>query len=201
MMKAEKAKDVFLMAETAGRETTDKMSQFIVRLFIVVLAFLLLQAGWDHYAPLVFGNDKPLTAGGCAGILYFRDRRIDRLKPIVTQTENSAFSDAEIGAAVDTLKTAFKLQKIEYGLCAVRYDEAESQRILAKIPQPKDGGRYLALLCDYNIYEYLGADQKGYYPNAVFILRQAPDRTWAFPHTGAEQVLLQPLVCPLQNRF
>lgn len=190
------------MAGSAHRNSAEKMSRIIVRLFIVVLAFLLLMKGWDYYAPLVFGNNKPLTDGGSSGIIYFRDRRIDRLKPTVTPTEDSAFTAEEIGAAVDALKANFKLQKVEYGLCAVRFDEATSRRILAKIPQPDDGGCYLALLCDYNVFDDTeGAEKKGYYPNAVFILRQQPNGTWEFPHTAAELPLLQPLVCPLQRLF
>ena len=72
------------MTESARNNSAEKLSRFIVRLFIVVLAFLLLQAGWDHYAPLVLGNNKPLNEGGSSGLAYFRDRRIDRLKPTVT---------------------------------------------------------------------------------------------------------------------
>lgn len=199
MLNTEKAKDVFFMTEAARRNTADKMSRVIVRLFFIVLAFLLLQAGWDHYAPLVFGNDKPLTAGGASGLLYFRDRRLDRLKPDVTRLADSAFTAAEIDAAADALKEQFRLQKIEYGLCGVRFDEAASRRLLAGVPQPENGGRYLALLCDYNVYADAGADKKGYYPGAVFILRQQPDGTWAFPASAAERTLLRPLVCPLQQ--
>ena len=199
MLKTEKAKDVFFMTESARRNTADKMSRVIVRLFFVVLAFLLLQAGWDHYAPLVLGNDKPLTAGGASGLLYFRDRRLDRLQPTVTRLSDSAFTAAEIDAAANALKERFKLQKITYGLCGVRFDEAASRRLLAQVPAPDDGGRYLALLCDYNVFEDAGADKKGYYPDAVFILRQTPDGAWTFPAESAEQTLLRPLVCPLQQ--
>lgn len=190
------------MTESARNNSAEKLSRFIVRLFIVVLAFLLLQAGWDHYAPLVLGNNKPLNEGGSSGLAYFRDRRIDRLKPTVTPAADSAFTADEISAAADALKAAFKQQKIEYGLCAVRFDEAASRRILAQVPPPEDGGRRLALLCDCNVYDDTEAgDKKGYYPNAVFILRQQPDGTWVFPYAAAELPLLQPLVSPLQRLF
>ena len=43
---------------------TKKLTKRIVRLFFIVLAFVLLLTGYDHYAPLVFGNNKPLTEGG-----------------------------------------------------------------------------------------------------------------------------------------
>lgn len=184
------------MAESARSKSAEKLSRIIVRLFIIVLAFLLLQAGWDHYAPLVFGNNKPLPEGGCAGLVYWRDRRIDRLRPTVTPAEDSAFTAEEINAAVDALKESFKLQKVEYGLCAVRFDETASRRILARLPQPENGERYLALLCDYNVYDDTEAgDKQGYYPNAVFLLQEGTDAAWRVAHTAAAKAL----VCPLQQ--
>ena len=178
----------------ANTESSEKISRIIVRLFFIVLSCVLLLMGYDHYKPLVVGNDRPLTDGGCAGLLYFRDKRIDRLEPTVTQTKDSAFTADEIDGAIDAFKAGFKLQKIEYGLCAVRFDEAASRRISAQLPQPESGGRYLAMTCDYNVYDDTEAgDRKGYYPNAVFILEQEPDGTWRFPYAGAQQALASPL--------
>ena len=178
------------------KKYADRMSRFIVRLFIVVLAFLMLLTGWDHYAPLVFGNDKPLTEGGSSGILYWRDRRIDRLKPTVSLAEDSAYTSEEVAAAVNVLKESFKLQKIEYGLCAVRFDETASRRIVARLPQQESGERYLALLCDYNVYDDTeSGDKQGYYPNAVFLLQAGTDCIWRVSHAAAAKAL----VCPLQQ--
>ncbi len=178
------------------KKYADRMSRFIVRLFIVVLAFLMLLTGWDHYAPLVFGNDKPLTEGGSSGILYWRDRRIDRLKPTVSLAKDSAYTSEEVAAAVNVLKESFKLQKIEYGLCAVRFDETASRRIVARLPQQESGERYLALLCDYNVYDDTeSGDKQGYYPNAVFLLQAGTDCIWRVSHAAAAKAL----VCPLQQ--
>ena len=178
------------------KKYADRMSRFIVRLFIVVLAFLMLLTGWDHYAPLVFGNDKPLTEGGSSGILYWRDRRIDRLKPTVSLAEDSAYTSEEVAAAVNVLKESFKLQKTEYGLCAVRFDETASRRIVARLPQQESGERYLALLCDYNVYDDTeSGDKQGYYPNAVFLLQAGTDCIWRVSHAAAAKAL----VCPLQQ--
>ena len=189
------------MEESVSWKANDRISRIIVRLFLVVLALLLLLAGWDHYAPLVFGNNKPLTEGGSVGLLYFHDKRIDKLKPTLTQTDDSSVSALEIETAADAIKAFFKQQQIAYALCAVHFDEAASRRILAKAAQPEDAGRCLALLCDYNVFADTGADKRGYYPNAVFILCRQPDGTWRFPQTGTEQTLLRPLVCPLQQRL
>jgi len=186
------------MAESARSNEADRTSRFIVRLFIVVLAFLLLLSGYDHYAPLVFGNNKPLTEGGSAGMLFFRDLRIDRLKPVVTQMKDSAFTAEEITAAVNLFKAHFKQQKIEYGLCAVRFDEAASRRMLSRLPQPESGERYLALLCDYNVYDDTeSGDKKGYYANAVFLLQEEADGSWQLL-ASAEQSRMLALISRTQ---
>lgn len=177
-----------------------KASRIIVRLFFVVLAGVMLLTGYDHYAPLVLGNDKPVTEGGSAGLLYFRDRRIDRLTPTIARETDGGCSEAQILAAVDALKDFFKLQKIEYGLCAVRYDEETSRRLLARTPQPDDGGCLLALTADYNVYDDMGEDKAGYYPDAVFVLRLQPDGSWTLPQTKREAETLAALVCPLEQR-
>ena len=188
------------MANADRSPSAARASRIIVRLFFIVLACVLLLMGYDHYKPLVVGNDRPLTDGGCAGLLYFRDRRIDHLTPTIALKEDGGCSEAQVLAAVDALKDFFKLQKIEYGLCAVRFDETASQEILSQTPQP-ESGRYLALLADYNVYDDMGADKAGYYPNAVFVLRQQPDGSWAFPVTQSESDLLSPLVCPLEQHM
>ena len=78
---------------------TRKLTRRIVRLFFIVLAFVLLLTGYDHYAPLVFGNNKPVTEGGSSGILYWRDRRIARLQPSVQLNDNSAWTPDEVESA------------------------------------------------------------------------------------------------------
>ena len=181
-------------------QETKKLTRRILRLFFIVLALVLLLTGYDHYAPLVFGNNKPVTDGGSAGILFWRDRRIDRLKPTVSLAKDSAYTSEEVAAAVNVLKESFKLQKIEYGLCAVRFREADSDRLLQAISAPQ-GTRYLALRCDYNIYDDTeSGDKQGYYPNAVFVLQQSADGKWSLPAGG--DPALQAVVCPLeQHRF
>ena len=85
----------------ANTESSEKAGRIIVRLFFIVLACVLLLMGYDHYKPLVVGNDRPLTDGGCAGLLYFRDRRIDRLEPTVTQGSADPDAAAQARAAAD----------------------------------------------------------------------------------------------------
>ena len=185
----------------ANTESSEKAGRIIVRLFFIVLACVLLLMGYDHYKPLVVGNDRPLTDGGCAGLLYFRDRRIDRLEPTVTQGSADPDAAAQARAAADALKELFKSQEISYGLCAVRYDEETSRRLLAQTPQPEDGGCYLALVCDYNVYDDTGEDKAGYYPDAVFVLRRQADGSWTLPASRRESELLSPLVCSLEQRL
>ena len=176
---------------------TRKLTRRIVRLFFIVLAFVMLLTGYDHYAPLVFGNNKPVTDGGSAGILYWRDRRIARLQPSVQLNDNSAWTPDEVAAAVDWLKDFFTSQKIEYGLCAVHFDETASRRIVARLPQQERGERYLALLCDYNVYDDTeSGDKQGYYPNAVFVLQQSADGKWSLP---AGDPAIEAIVCPLEK--
>lgn len=178
---------------------TRKLTRRIVRLFFIVLAFVMLLTGYDHYAPLVFGNNKPVTDGGSAGILYWRDRRIDRLKPTVSLAKDSAYTSEEVAAAVNVLKESFKLQKIEYGLCAVRFDETASRRIVARLPQQESGERYLALLCDYNVYDDTeSGDKQGYYPDAVFVLQQSADGKWSLPDGDPA---IEAVVCPLEQHW
>ena len=116
----------------------------------------------------------------------------------MTQCGDCGFTESELSSAVQTLKDWFKQQKIEYGLCAVRVDGEVSRSLLAATPQPDDGGRYLALVCDYNVYDDMGADKVGYYPDAVFVLKQQSDGSWTLPQTPGEEAALQPLVCPLE---
>lgn len=176
---------------------TRKLTRRIVRLFFIVLAFVMLLTGYDHYAPLVFGNDKPLTEGGSSGILYWRDRRIARLQPSVQFNDNSAWTPDEVESAAAFLKDYFVGQKIEYGLCAVRFDETASRRIVARLPQQESGERYLALLCDYNVYDDTeSGDKQGYYPNAVFVLQQSADGKWSLP---AGDPAIEAIVCPLEK--
>ncbi len=174
---------------------TRKLTRRIVRLFFIVLAFVMLLTGYDHYAPLVFGNNKPVTDGGSAGILYWRDRRIARLQPSVALNDNSAWTPDEVESAAAFLKDYFVGQKIEYGLCAVRFCETDSDRLLQNVASPA-GTRLLALTCDYNVYDDMGADKKGYYPDAVFVLQQSADGAWSLP---AGDPALQAVVCPLEK--
>ena len=48
------------MANANRSVSAERAGRIIVRLFFIVLAGVLLLTGYDHYAPLVFGNDKPL---------------------------------------------------------------------------------------------------------------------------------------------
>ena len=176
---------------------TRKLTRRIVRLFFIVLAFVMLLTGYDHYAPLVFGNNKPVTDGGAAGLLYWRDRRIARLQPSVQLNDNSAWTPDEVESAAAFLKDYFVGQKIEYGLCAVRFDETASRRIVARLPQQESGERYLALLCDYNVYDDTeSGDKQGYYPDAVFVLQQSADGKWSLP---AGDPAIEAIVCPLEK--
>ena len=178
---------------------TRKLTRRIVRLFFIVLAFVMLLTGYDHYAPLVFGNNKPLTEGGSSGILYWRDRRIARLQPSVALNDNSAWTPDEVESAAAFLKDYFVGQKIEYGLCAVRFDETASRRIVARLPQQESGERYLALLCDYNVYDDTeSGDKQGYYPDAVFVLQQSADGKWSLP---AGDPAIEAIVCPLEQHW
>ena len=181
-------------------QETKKLTRRILRLFFIVLALVLLLTGYDHYAPLVFGNNKPLTDGGSAGILFWRDRRIARLQPDIELGDDSAWTQNDVQSAADYLKHFFAAQKIEYGLCAVRFREADSDRLLQAISAPQ-GTRYLALRCDYNVYDDTeSGDKQGYYPNAVFVLQQSADGKWSLPAGG--DPALQAVVCPLeQHRF
>lgn len=179
-----------------AKDANQKMTAWILRLFFIVLAFVLLLTGYDHYAPLIFGNNKPVTAGGTAGILYWRDKRIDRLQPEIALSGNSAWTPDEVESAAAFLKDYFVAQKIEYGLCAVRFSEDTSDRLLQAVPAPQSG-RYLALQCDYNVYDDLGADKKGYYPDAVFVLQQSADGVWSLP--DGSNPALAALVCPLEQ--
>ncbi len=174
---------------------TKKLTKRIVRLFFIVLAFVLLLTGYDHYAPLVFGNNKPLTEGGSSGILYWRDRRIARLQPSVQLNENSAWTADDVAAAVDWLKDFFMSRKIEYGLCAVRFCETDADRLLQNVTAPADT-RLLALTCDYNVYDDMGEDKTGYYPDAVFVLQQSADGAWSLP---AGDPAIEAIVCPLEK--
>ena len=174
---------------------TKKLTRSILRLFFIVLALVLLLTGYDHYAPLVFGNNKPVTDGGSAGILFWRDRRIARLQPEIELGEESAWTQDEVESAADALKDFFASQKIEYGLCAVRFSEDTSDLLLQNVTAPA-GTRYLALRCDYNVYDDLGADKQGYYPDAVFVLQQTADGKWSLP---AGDPALQAIVCPLEK--
>ncbi len=185
----------------ANTEHAAKANRIIVRLFFIVLAGVMLLTGYDHYAPLVLGNNKPVTEGGSAGLLYFRDRRIDRLQPTVTLDPDGGCGEAQALAAVDALKDWFKQQTIEYGLCAVRFDERASRRLLAQTPQPDDGSLLFALTADYNVYGDTGEDRTGYYPDAVFVLNRQPDGSWALPQTKQETQALLPLVCALEQRL
>ena len=176
---------------------TRKLTRRIVRLFFIVLAFVMLLTGYDHYAPLVFGNNKPLTEGGSSGILYWRDRRIARLQPSVALNGNSAWTPDEVESAAAFLKDYFVGQKIEYGLCAVRFCETDSDRLLQNVASPA-GARLLALTCDYNVYDDMGADKKGYYPDAVFVLQQSADGKWSLP---AGDPAIEAVVCPLEQHW
>ena len=55
-------------------------SKIIVRLFFIVVAVLLLMNAWEAFAPRVFGNSLPAESGGQCGLMYFRDKRIDKMK-------------------------------------------------------------------------------------------------------------------------
>ena len=189
------------MANADRSPSAARASRIIVRLFFVVLAGVMLLTGYDHYAPLVVGNDKPVTEGGCAGLLYFRNQRIDRLEPTIVQSDETACTQAQVLAAVETVKALFKAQNIEYGLCAVRFNESDSRRILEQTPQPDGSGRYLALLADYNVYDDTDADKAGYYPNAVFVLREQADGSWTLPQTAQEEEAFSPFVCTLEQQM
>lgn len=132
-------------------------SKIIVRLFLVVVAALLLMNAWDALSPQIFGNSLPAVDGGCCGLVYFRNKRIDKIKPEIKQNENSDYTESEINSAVNCVKAKFKENESNVSLLSILFDEEKSNTFRNGYHATKTFGKknMIVLFCNYTVYDSL----------------------------------------------
>lgn len=159
-----------------------KEAKIIFSLFFIVVAIISIMTLFEKYSPNLFGNTKPVNDGGVCGLVYFRDKRIDKMKSSISLDENSNYSDADISSAIDCIKEYFKQQKNDVGLCSIAFDEGSISELLKdkRNFSKYEQGNVIAILCSYNIYEGSDyADKIGYHENqAIFLGRETATDNW-----------------------
>lgn len=162
-------------------------SRIIVRLFLIVVAVLLLMNAWDAFSPKILGNGLSENEGGSCGLIYFRNRRIDKMKAEIKQSEKSNYTESEINSAVNCVKATFKERDNNINLLSVSFDEEESNAFLDGYHATEKFGKknVIVLLCDYTVYDSLGAYSKGTYENwAMILTRESGDKPWTVSDQG-----------------
>lgn len=156
-------------------------SKIIVRLFFIVVAVLLLMNAWDAFSPRIFGNGLTAENGGQCGLIYFRNKRIDKMKAKINQSKKSDYTKAEIDSAVNCVKATFKENKNNLNLLSVSFDEEKSSAFRDSYHATEKFGKknVIVLFCDYTVYDSLGAYTKGTYENwAMILTRDKADKPW-----------------------
>lgn len=162
-------------------------SKIIVRLFFIVVAALLLMNAWEAFAPRVFGNSLPVEKGGQCGLMYFRDKRIDKMKAEIKQSEKSDYTESEIESAVNCVKATFKEKDNNLNLLSVSFDEEKSNAFRDSYHATEKFGKrnVIVLFCNYTVYDSLGTYSKGTYENWTMILtRDNANEPWTVYDQG-----------------
>ncbi|MDO4379548.1 MAG: DUF4829 domain-containing protein [Clostridia bacterium] len=162
-------------------------SKIIVRLFLIVVAVLLLMNAWDAFSPNILGNGLPENEGGSCGLIYFRNRRIDKMKAEIKQSEKSDYTEAEINSAVNCVKATFKERDNNINLLSVSFDEEKSNAFRDGYHATEKFGKknVIVLFCNYTIYESQGTSSKGTYENwAMILTRENSDKPWTVSDQG-----------------
>ncbi len=156
-------------------------SKIIVRLFFIVVAVLLLMNAWETFSPRIFGNALPVEDGGSCGLIYFRNKRIDKLKAEINRSEKSDYTEAEIDSAVNCVKATFKENENNLNLLSVSFDEKKSNAFRDGYHATKEFGKknVIVLFCNYTVYDSLDTYTKGTYENwAMILTRDGENKPW-----------------------
>lgn len=152
-------------------------SKIIVRLFFIVVAALLLMNAWDALSPQIFGNALPAEDGGSCGLIYFRNKRIDKLQAEINRNEKSDYTEDEIASAVNCVKATFKENENKLNLLSVSFDEEKSNAFCNGYHATKKFGKnnVIVLFCDYTIYDSLCTHKNW----AMILVRDNANEPWS----------------------
>ena len=175
------------MADGTENVFKKKEARVIIALFFIVVAFLSIMNVYEKYAPSIIGNNKPINAGGSCGLIYFRNKRIDKIEPIIEKSGACIYSDEDITEAIETIKNDYKSKDDNIGLCSVKFSEIESADFLKDYNGIEQYGKenVIAVFCSYNIYENCDLGEGGYYENRAMVLaRDAKTSEWEIIDPG-----------------
>lgn len=156
-----------------------KEGRVIIALFFIVVAFLSIMNVYEKYAPSIVGNNKSVDDGGSCGLIYFRNKRIDKIDAVIEKSDDCIYSDEDINKAIETVKDYFKEQKDNVGLCSLKFSESDSEKSLKKNKAVKKYKKenVIVVFCSFNIYESCEYGEYGYYENRAMILARDTDKT------------------------
>lgn len=174
------------MEQKESKAWGKREAKIIVTLFFIVVALLVFMNAWEAFAPSFFGNDLAVEDGGQCGLIYFRNRRIDKLEP---QTENSpsgSYGEEEIKSAVECVKEEFKSRKNNIGLLSVLFDEEKSGEFLEDYHATKEYGKenMIVIFCDMTVYDGEGLSRGTYRDWAMILARKNSSSQWELLDEG-----------------
>lgn len=165
-------------------------SKIIVRLLLIVVAALILMNVWEVVSPRIFKNGKQsenglrsesIEEGGRFGSKYFQNRQIDKLEPMIKQSEKSNYTKEEIDSAVNCVKAKFKENEGNVSLLSLSFDEKESDAFRDGYYAAKDFGKrnVIVLFCDYAVYDTLKGRTENTFKNwAMILTRSGENAPW-----------------------
>lgn len=160
--------------------------KIIVTLFFIVVAFLIAQNVWDTFSPRIFGNSLPVEEGGICGLVYWRNKRIDKMNAEIEKGENCPYTDGDIENAVKCVKEKFKSQKNNINLLKLSYSSSVCDPIRDSHHAAKKFGEkdLIVIMCDFTVFTE-GDFSRGTYDGwSVILSRESETEGWKILDEG-----------------
>ena len=161
-------------------------SKIIVRLFLIVVAALILMNVWEAVSPRIFKSNIQSKNGsqsesteesGRFGSKYFQNRQIDKLEPSINQSEKSDYTKADIDSAVNCVKAKFKENNGNVSLLSLSFDEKESNGFRDGYYTAEKFAKknVIVLFCDYTVYDTTKGRTENTFKNWAMILTRSSE--------------------------